>query len=157
MFAANPRFVDRARAYGCHGAEVDGNDVLAVYEVTRQAVARARAGQGPTLIEADTMRMRGHAEHDDMKYVPAEMLEAWAKRDPIARYEAHLTGRGLATAAELDLVVKDLERSLAQDVAFAEASPLPAHGSGLSDVYAGQPVSSGTPALVLEWEARGKR
>ena len=154
MQTANPRFVDRARAYGCHGAEVDGNDVLAVYEVTRQAVARARAGQGPTLIEADTMRMRGHAEHDDMKYVPAEMLEAWAKRDPLARYEAHLTGRGLATAAELEAVVKELERSLALDLAFAEASPLPAHGSGLSDVYEGQSVPKGTPPLVLEWEAR---
>ena len=103
------------------------------------------------------MRMRGHAEHDDMKYVPPEMLEAWAKRDPIARYEAHLTGRGLASPAELDAVVKELERSLALDLAFAEASPLPAHGSGLSDVYAGRPVPPGTPALVLEWEARGKR
>ena len=149
--------MDRARAYGCHGAEVDGNDVLAVYEVTRQAAVRARAGEGPTLIEADTMRMRGHAEHDDMKYVPPEMIETWAKRDPIARYEAHLTGRGLASAADLDGVVGELERSLAEDLAFAEASPLPAHGSGLSDVYAGRAVPPSTPALVLEWEAREKR
>ena len=67
---ANTRFVDRAAAYGCFGEQVDGNDVLAVYEVTRRAIERARAGRGPTLIEADTMRMRGHAEHDDMKYVP---------------------------------------------------------------------------------------
>ena len=59
------------RAYGCFGEQVDGNDVLAVYEVTRRAIERAREGEGPTLIEADTMRMRGHAEHDDMKYVPA--------------------------------------------------------------------------------------
>jgi pyruvate dehydrogenase E1 component alpha subunit/2-oxoisovalerate dehydrogenase E1 component alpha subunit len=157
MQTANPRFVDRARAYGCHGAEVDGNDVLAVYEVTRQAVARARAGEGPTLIEADTMRMRGHAEHDDMKYVPSEMLETWAKRDPIARYEAHLTGRGLATPAELEAVVAEIEGSLALDLAFAEESPLPAHGSGLSDVYSAQAVASPTPPLVVEWEAREKR
>ena len=80
---ANPRFVERARAYGCAGSLVDGNDVLAVYEVTRRAVERARRGEGPTLIEADTMRMRGHAEHDDMKYVPPAMLEQWAGRDPI--------------------------------------------------------------------------
>ena len=146
--------MDRARAYGCYGEQVDGNDVLAVYEVTRRALDRARSGQGPTLIEADTMRMRGHAEHDDMKYVPPEMIETWAKRDPIDRYEAHLTGRGLATAAELEAVVKELERSLALDLAFAEASPLPAHGSGLSDVYEGQSVPKGTPPLVLEWEAR---
>ena len=125
MQTANPRFVDRARAYGCHGAEVDGNDVLAVYEVTRQAVARARAGEGPTLIEADTMRMRGHAEHDDMKYVPPEMLETWAKRDPIARYEAHLTGRGLATATELEAVVAEIEGALAARPGLRRSEPLP--------------------------------
>src|SRR6185295_10764447 len=80
---ANPRFVDRARAYGCAGAQVDGNDVLAVYEVTRRAVERARRGEGPTLIEADTMRMRGHGEHDNMRYVPQELLEEWSRKDPL--------------------------------------------------------------------------
>jgi pyruvate dehydrogenase E1 component alpha subunit/2-oxoisovalerate dehydrogenase E1 component alpha subunit len=154
---ANPRFVDRAAAYGCHGAEVDGNDVLAVYEVTRQAVARARAGEGPTLIEADTMRMRGHAEHDDMKYVPREMLEAWARRDPIARYESHLLGRGLAGKAELEAVVAEIERQLAEELAVAEASPLPARGSGLSDVYADRPVRPPVPPLVREAEDRRGR
>src|SRR4029453_1838400 len=94
MQMANTRIVDRAQAYGCRGDSVDGNDVLAVYEVTRQAIARARAGEGPTLIEADTMRMRGHAEHDDMKYVPREQVEAWAQKDPIARFERHLLGTG---------------------------------------------------------------
>src|SRR4029450_11069581 len=70
MQMANTRIAARAQAYGCRGDSGDGNDVLAVYEVTRQAIARARAGEGPTLIEADTMRMRGHAEHEEMRYVP---------------------------------------------------------------------------------------
>jgi TPP-dependent pyruvate/acetoin dehydrogenase alpha subunit len=120
-------------------------------------VARARAGDGPTLIEADTMRMKGHAEHDDMKYVPREMLEAWAKRDPLARYEAHLLGPGQVSRTELDQAVAALERHLAEELAAAEASPMPAHGSGLSDVYADRPVLPPVPPLVREWEARRTR
>jgi len=154
---ANPRFVDRADAYGCFGASVDGNDVLAVYETTRQAVARARDGLGPTLIEADTMRMRGHAEHDDMKYVPAEMLTAWAKRDPIARYEKHLLGAGGVSSEELARARSEEDALVTQELALAEQSPLPASGSGLSDVYADRPVRPPVPPLVREWEAGPKR
>src|SRR5260221_14578373 len=151
---ANPRFVDRARAYGCAGVSVDGNDVLAVYEVTRRAIERARRGEGPTLVEADTMRMRGHAEHDDMRYVPKELLEEWAKKDPIQRYEDHLLGRGLATAEDLQAVVARIEASLAEDLAFAEGSPFPDPTSGISGVYADRPVAEAAPPLVLEWERR---
>jgi TPP-dependent pyruvate/acetoin dehydrogenase alpha subunit len=135
---------------------VDGNDVLSVYEVTRQALERARRGGGPTLIEADTMRMRGHAEHDDMKYVPASLLEEWSRKDPIARFEAHLLERGLATQDELSGVSRALEESLAKDLAAAEASPMPDPGSGLSGVYGDRPVPSPTPALVIE-RRRGER
>jgi TPP-dependent pyruvate/acetoin dehydrogenase alpha subunit len=149
---ANPRFVDRARAYGCFGEQVDGNDVLACYEVTRLAIARARRGQGPTLIEADTMRMRGHAEHDDMKYVPRALLEEWAQKDPILRYERHLGERGVATPADLEAVAAQVEAALAEDLAWAEASPFPEADSGMSDVYAGLPVADPTPPLVREWE-----
>jgi pyruvate dehydrogenase E1 component alpha subunit/2-oxoisovalerate dehydrogenase E1 component alpha subunit len=151
---ANPRFVDRARAYGCAGAQVDGNDVLAVYEVTRRAVERARRGEGPSLIEADTMRMRGHAEHDDMKYVPREMLAEWAKKDPLARFERHLLDRDLATREELGAVAARIESSLAEDLAFAEASPFPDAGSGLAGVYADRETTPPTPPLVQEWERR---
>jgi TPP-dependent pyruvate/acetoin dehydrogenase alpha subunit len=153
---ANPRFVDRADAYGCFGASGDGNDVLAVYEATRQAVARARDGLGPTLIEADTMRMRGHAEHDDMKYVPADMLEAWAKLDPLDRYETHLLDAGL-TPAELEAARIEEAALVSQELTLAEASPLPAPGAGLSDVYADRPVRPPVPPLVREWEAGPKR
>jgi pyruvate dehydrogenase E1 component alpha subunit/2-oxoisovalerate dehydrogenase E1 component alpha subunit len=153
---ANTRIVDRAKGYGCFGDTADGNDVLAVYEATRRAVARARLGQGPTLLEIDTMRMRGHAEHDDMKYVPPEMLEDWAKKDPIARYEQALLKRGAATQTELDAIAARLEASLAEDVAFAEASPFPAAETQLQGVYGDREVASPVPPLVLERE-RGKR
>jgi pyruvate dehydrogenase E1 component alpha subunit/2-oxoisovalerate dehydrogenase E1 component alpha subunit len=151
---ANPRFVDRARAYGCYGEQVDGNDVRAVYEVTRRAIERARAGAGPTLIEADTMRMRGHAEHDDMKYVPAGMVEEWRARDPIECYERWLVGEGGARPEDLHSVVARIEASLQQDLAFAEASPFPEPLSGLGGVYADRAVASPTPPLVAEWELR---
>ena len=153
---ANPRFVDRARAYGCFGEQVDGNDVRAVYEVTRRAIERARAGAGPTLIEADTMRMRGHAEHDDMKYVPPGMLEEWAARDPIDRYERWLVGSGHARSEELPAVTSALEASLQQDLAAAEASPFPDARSGLSGVYGDRPLRSPVPPLVAEWKRRRK-
>jgi TPP-dependent pyruvate/acetoin dehydrogenase alpha subunit len=151
---ANTRIVDRAAAYGCFGDSVDGNDVLAVYEVTRKAIARARAGEGPTLIEADTMRMRGHAEHDDMKYVPAEQLEAWAGKDPIERYERQLLALGAASQGDLDGIVAALEGSLEADVAFAQASPFPTPERALTGVYGDREVASPVPPLVEEWERR---
>ena len=83
-FAVDP--VERARTYGFPGVLVDGNDVEAVFEAARAAAERARAGEGPTLIECRTMRMHGHGAHDDMRYVPKEMFEKWSKRDPIERY-----------------------------------------------------------------------
>jgi hypothetical protein len=77
---------DRAPGYGIQGVIVDGNDVREVYRVTREAVNQARAGNGPVLIEAKTMRMRGHAQHDSADYVPKEMFAYWKERDPIPRY-----------------------------------------------------------------------
>lgn len=153
---ANPRFVDRARAYGCFGEQVDGNDVLAVYETTRRAIARARRGDGPTLIEADTMRMRGHAEHDDMKYVPREMLEEWAGRDPLAGYERRLLENGTATRDELEQIAAELDAFVRGELAWAEASPLPEPESGLDGVYATGRAASPIPPLVTEWE-RGRK
>jgi TPP-dependent pyruvate/acetoin dehydrogenase alpha subunit len=151
---ANPVFVDRARAYGCYGDQVDGNDVLAVYETTRRAIERARQGRGPTLIEADTMRMRGHAEHDDMKYVPPHLLEEWARKDPIVRYERRLLEEAVATPADLGAVKARVETMLAEDLAWAEASPFPEPTSGLSGVYADRRVDPPVPPLVREWEER---
>jgi TPP-dependent pyruvate/acetoin dehydrogenase alpha subunit len=153
---ANPRFVDRAKAYGCFGTLVDGNDTLTMYEVTRRAVERARKGEGPTLIEADTMRMRGHAEHDDMRYVPKELLEEWARKDPIQRYERLLLGRGFGQS-DLDEVGRRIAAQLDEDVAWAEASPMPDPDSGLDGVWADRPAESPIPPLVREWERRKGR
>jgi pyruvate dehydrogenase E1 component alpha subunit/2-oxoisovalerate dehydrogenase E1 component alpha subunit len=153
---ANTCFVDRAKAYGCAGEAVDGNDVLAVYEATRKAVLRARAGDGPTLIEADTMRMRGHAEHDDMKYVAPALLEEWKQKDPLARYEKRLVESKLAAEWDLAAVGAMIEKQLDADVAFAEASPFPDGETALADVYGDRSVRSAVPPLVQEWEARKK-
>ncbi|MCL5287757.1 MAG: thiamine pyrophosphate-dependent enzyme, partial [Acidobacteria bacterium] len=86
---------DRARAYGVQSFIVDGNDVLAVYQTTKNAVELCRAGKGPIIIEAKTHRMQGHAQHDPAEYVPQEMVEYWKARDPIARYEEYLTANKL--------------------------------------------------------------
>ena len=93
QFAVDP--VERAAAYGFAGVTVDGNDAEAMFEATREARERAIGGGGPTLIEAVTMRMHGHAAHDDMKYVPKEQVEEWRKRDPVDRQEKRLSRSGL--------------------------------------------------------------
>src|SRR5512132_99867 len=97
QFAVDP--VERAAAYGFPGETVDGNDVEAMFEATRRARERALAGEGPTLLEAVTMRMHGHAAHDDMKYVPKEQVEEWRQKDPIDRQEARVREAGIDTAA----------------------------------------------------------
>ena len=126
----------KAPGYGIPGRIVDGNDVLAVYEATREAVERARGGGGPSLIEAKTFRMKGHAEHDDAGYVPPEQFEHWAKRDPIERFERHLTGAGIAAADELPAIESAIARELEAEVDFALASPLPPPERALEGVYA---------------------
>jgi TPP-dependent pyruvate/acetoin dehydrogenase alpha subunit len=89
------RLSDRAAGYGIPGVAIDGTDVVVVYDVCRAAIDRARRGDGPTLIESVTMRMHGHSASDDASYVPAELLEQWERRDPIARFETHLVKEGL--------------------------------------------------------------
>ena len=116
---------DRAKAYGIARATVDGNDVLAVVETAREAVARARAGGGPVLIEAKTMRIKGHAQHDAAEYVPQEMLEAWKKRDPLERYEKYLRGHKIWDAAAKQEIDQRIAREIQADVEFAENSPFP--------------------------------
>src|SRR5215203_719264 len=93
QFAVDP--VERAAAYGFPGIKVDGNDPEAMFEATRTARERALAGEGPTLLEALTMRMHGHAAHDDMKYVPKEQVEEWRAKDPIDRQTKRLEALGV--------------------------------------------------------------
>jgi TPP-dependent pyruvate/acetoin dehydrogenase alpha subunit len=149
---ANTRFVDRARAYGCFGEQVDGNDVLAVYDVTRTAIQRARQGLGPTLIEALTMRMKGHAEHDDMKYVPQEQVIMWARRDPIALFEKFLLDNGVS-ARDLEAIDARAEDELVSELASAEASPMPLGPTARSDVYFGSTADDPTPEIVKKFKS----
>src|SRR5579884_2868110 len=119
QFAVDP--VERAAAYGFVGVTVDGNDVEAVFEATREARERALRGDGPTLIEAVTMRMHGHAAHDDMKYVPREQVEEWRQRDPIERQEKRLRDLGVDVDAVRDEVKAEIEAATEQ----ALAAPMP--------------------------------
>ena len=127
---------DRAKAYGMPSEIVDGNDVVAVYRSAQRAVDRAREGGGPTLIEAKTFRMRGHAAHDNQSYVAKEVLEQWRKRDPIAQFEKQLKENKIASGAEIDDVVKRVASVLDEDLAWAESQPSPAPEQALGGVYA---------------------
>jgi pyruvate dehydrogenase E1 component alpha subunit len=115
----------RARGYGFPGVVVDGNDVLAVYEVVRAAVERARRGDGPTLIECKTMRMLGHAAHDDARYVPRELLDEWEKKDPIQRYEKVLEDQNLLTPEIREQIEARVTADLKDAQTFAMQSPMP--------------------------------
>lgn len=116
---------DRAKAYGIASYIVDGNDVVAVWRTAREAIERARSGEGPMLIEAKTMRMLGHAQHDAAEYVPRQMFEEWEKRDPLRRYEKYLSEQNLWDEKGKAEIEARIERELAADLAFAESSPFP--------------------------------
>ncbi len=130
QFAVDP--VERAAAYGLVGAKVDGNDAEAMFELTREARERAVGGGGPTLIEAETMRMHGHAAHDDMKYVPKEQVEQWRARDPIDRQEARLRELGV----DLDALHAEVTAEIQAATEEALAAPMPDPGTVLDGVFA---------------------
>jgi len=136
----------RAQAYGIPGEIVDGNDVIEVYNVTKRAVLRARSGQGPTLIEAKTFRMRGHAEHDDASYVPTNLVEEWQRRDPIAKLAAHMEEKGLWREGEKQAVEGRIKRELDEAVAGAEAAAHPDGGTQAAGTYASPSVGTDHPS-----------
>jgi TPP-dependent pyruvate/acetoin dehydrogenase alpha subunit len=127
---------DRARSYGFEGVVVDGTDVLAVYREAKRAIEKAREGGGPTLIECLTLRMEGHAVHDDAFYVPKEMFEEWAKSDPLERYRTWLRENAEFTDEEEDEIRAEVKKLLNDAVRRAEESPLPDPATVLDDVYA---------------------
>jgi TPP-dependent pyruvate/acetoin dehydrogenase alpha subunit len=114
---------ERGPAYGVAAESVDGTDVLGVYAATRRALERGRRGDGPTLLECRCLRMKGHAQHDDMRYVPKALLAAWAKRDPLDRLERFLIAKGHATRADLEAVTRAIAPEL--DAAADEAGRRP--------------------------------
>ncbi|MGA3164740.1 MAG: thiamine pyrophosphate-dependent dehydrogenase E1 component subunit alpha [Terriglobia bacterium] len=127
---------DRAPGYGIPSAIVNGNDVRAVYAATRKAAEHARRGGGPVLIECKTMRMKGHAEHDDARYVPKQEFEKWRKKDPILRFEKYLAAKQQMTAQEKAAIEARIDREIREDVAFAEASPFPPPEGAARSVWA---------------------
>jgi pyruvate dehydrogenase E1 component alpha subunit len=129
------RIADRAAAYGMPGIHVDGNDPIAMYGAAAEAVARARAGEGPTLIEAMTYRFNGHVFGDADGYIPEEEKEAAIAADPYPRFRARLIADGIASEAELASIEAGWEAALDEAVEFALASPLPALEEISTDVY----------------------
>jgi pyruvate dehydrogenase E1 component alpha subunit len=126
----------RASAYGMPGVTVDGNDLTAVYAAAAEAVARARGGQGPTLIEARTYRWRGHSKSDRNLYRTQVEIEEWKGKDPIVRLRARLSAAGLLGEAEAEALAAQARADVAAAVAFAEASPEPDPERLEDEVYA---------------------
>jgi TPP-dependent pyruvate/acetoin dehydrogenase alpha subunit len=119
--SAVPNLAERARAYNIPGVQVDGNDVVAVYLAAQNAVARARNGQGPTLLECITYRVRGHARFEAAGYRQASEVEAWQALDPILRLRQSLLENELASQAELDGMQTEVEAEIQAAIATAEA------------------------------------
>ena len=126
---------ERAIAYGIPGIIVDGTDACQVYDAAHEACERARRGEGPTLIEAKLMRMKGHAIHDAAEYVPKPLFEYWRRRDPIARFENFLVGKRWLTPEENKNLIEDVDRELDADRDAAVASPLPQPESAAGGVF----------------------
>ena len=129
---------DRAAAYAMPGVIVDGNDFAAVAEASFLAVERARRGEGPTLIESKTYRIRGHSKSDRNRYRTKDEIEEWQGKDPIARFEAELTALGIQTTPQLDAIRADVEREITDAIAFAQASPAPPISDVTRYVYTNQ-------------------
>jgi pyruvate dehydrogenase E1 component alpha subunit len=136
MQTASQDFAGKAAAYGFPGVKVDGTDAVAVYDAVEEAVTRARKGDGPTLIEAVTMRMHGHAEHDPADYVPREMFEEWRKKDPVELFERRLLDSGVLS----DATAKETREKARQHAIDARrkalADPMPDGSTVEEGVYA---------------------
>ena len=140
-------FVDRAPGYGVMGGKCDGNDVFAVYELMSNAAAHARSGKGAALLEVETYRRLGHAEHDGQEYVPREELDRWAALDPVTRFQERALAEGWLTQAELDRILERVAAEVDEARAAAESSPLPQPDGALFPVY-------GDADVVPPWTRR---
>jgi len=127
----------RGPAYGMPGESVDGTDVLAVHEGVSRAIARARAGKGPSFLECVTLRMAGHSAHDAAEYVPEKLKEEWAKKDPIQRLEKLLLAKKIMTKQQVEELDKQVGAEVAAAVTDAEARPMPHGEEAIEGVYCG--------------------
>ena len=134
--SASESFAAKAVAYGMPGVRVDGTDVLAVHDAVAEAVARARSGAGPSLIEGVTMRMHGHAEHDPADYVPREMLDEWAKKDPVELFEQVLLDAGVLDADAAKAVRESARQAAIGARRKAMSDPMPDPANVEEGVYA---------------------
>jgi len=149
---------ERAAAYGIPGVIVDGTDACQVYDACHEACERARRGEGPTLIEAKMMRMKGHAIHDAAEYVPKPLFEYWKRRDPIARLEDYLVNKKKwLTADENEKLIADVERQLEADREFAVNSPMPTPESAAGGVYCEAGCHEIKPKYGMPRGAGGRR
>lgn len=142
---------ERAAAFGIPGHIVDGNDVVACYEVTKAAIDYARKGHGAVLVEAKTYRRKGHAEHDDQRYVPKEEIEWWEQHnDPVDRFERYLLDRKIADADKLAGITADVLREIDEDCEWAESSPMPEPQGAAHGVFDNSIVPPAFRPKVLE-------
>jgi TPP-dependent pyruvate/acetoin dehydrogenase alpha subunit len=125
----------RGAAYGMPGVKVDGNDVLAVYSIVGEAIARARTGGGPSFVECKTFRMTGHSAHDAAEYVPEQLFTQWKKKDPIPRLEKALLAKKILGAKRIKELEEEIKQQIDDAVAYAEASPLPDSATCTEGVY----------------------
>ena len=147
-----------AIAYGIPGAIVDGTDACQVYDACHEACERARRGEGPTLIEAKMMRMKGHAIHDAAEYVPKPLFEYWTKRDPIARLEDYLVNKKKWLTADANqALIQDVERQLETDRDFAVNSPMPTPESAAGGVYCEPGCHDIKPKYAMPVPSRASR
>ena len=155
-FAVDP--IERAAGYGFPGVVVDGNDVEAVFTAVAEAADRARRGGGPTMIEARTMRMHGHGAHDDMAYVPPELLEEWRNRDPISLYGERLVSDHGVPRERIEEVRSEVAAEVAAGAERALASPMPEPATAQDGVFAErwQPLGDGR-APWSRYSEEGKR
>jgi TPP-dependent pyruvate/acetoin dehydrogenase alpha subunit len=155
-YAVDP--VVRAEGYGFPGVAVDGNDVEAVFEAAREAVGRARAGDGPTLIECHTMRMHGHGAHDDMRYVAKELLEEWQSHDPIEGYAERLVREHGFTDEDVEAIRQDVHAFVEKCAQRALESPMPDTALALDGVFADawEPLGDGQAPWSF-WSGEGER
>ena len=126
---------DRAPAYGIVAEVIDGNDVIAIYHATRRAIAHARAGAGPYMIECKTFRVAGHSAHDAADYVPRELREQWSRKDPILRLQKHMVERGWASESEFKEIRQGILKEIDDAVEWALAQPHPEPGTLEDNVY----------------------
>jgi len=138
----NTNVAERAATYGMAALAVDGNDVLEIYHAAGEAIARARAGQGPTLLECRTYRTRAHAEGmRDAGYRTLEEIDSWKKRDPIASWKQRVLEAGLAEEAELDAIEREAKELAEDAIEFAKNSPYPDPATVMNHIYH-QPITN---------------